>query len=341
MGSGNKIWSTAVDYFLVLGAVIGVGFASGKDIFVFFFSFGQGSILGLVSLGLLYIYLFFVIEYISKKLEINSYNEFNAKLFGKFCKITNVVLIINFTITSAGMLAGADYLFNTFFGIGYKIPSIIICIFGYFLLMGGIKRIKNISNIIIPLMVAIITINSIKNITPNNVNFVLTKENNMIAVYYALLFAVNNFVAALPILFQTRLKTKGKLCVVATICMVILLNILVLSSQNFSTEMPMLELSKNVSNSFYYVYFITIIFAVVSTFIISCFNCQQILSKNKSSKFVSLVVIITAMIISNFGYNFIVKYLYVLSGAISGLYVILILILIAVKLIRYKSNKKQ
>ena len=37
MRSGNKIWSTMVDYFLILGAIIGVGFASGKEICVFFF----------------------------------------------------------------------------------------------------------------------------------------------------------------------------------------------------------------------------------------------------------------------------------------------------------------
>ena len=42
MKGGNKLWSTVVDYFLILGAIIGVGFASGKEICVFFFDY-QGS----------------------------------------------------------------------------------------------------------------------------------------------------------------------------------------------------------------------------------------------------------------------------------------------------------
>ena len=81
MKGGFKLWSTIVDYFLILGAIIGVGFASGKEISVFFFDFGAFSILGLIAFGLLYIYLFFIIQHINKKLELNSYNEFNTKIF--------------------------------------------------------------------------------------------------------------------------------------------------------------------------------------------------------------------------------------------------------------------
>ena len=142
MKSGYKLWSTVVDYFLILGAIIGVGFASGKEICVFFFDFGGASLIGLFAFGLLYIYLFFVIQHISNKLKINSYDKFNAKMFGKLYKITNVVMLINFVITSAGMLAGADYLFETFFDFGYKIPSIILSVITFVLLIGGIEKIK-------------------------------------------------------------------------------------------------------------------------------------------------------------------------------------------------------
>ena len=35
-------------------------------------------------------------------------------------------MLVNFSITSAGMLAGADYMFKNFFGIGFKIPSLVL-----------------------------------------------------------------------------------------------------------------------------------------------------------------------------------------------------------------------
>ena len=84
---GGKLWSTVVDYFLLLSAVIGVGFASGKEIGVFFFNFGKMSFVSLICFGLLYIYLFYIVSYIKNKLELKSYNDFNAKIFGVLSKL--------------------------------------------------------------------------------------------------------------------------------------------------------------------------------------------------------------------------------------------------------------
>lgn len=339
MKGGLKIWSTIVDYFLILGAIIGVGFASGKEICVFFFDFGSASIVGLIAFGLLYIYLFLIIQHISKKLEINSYNEFNAKIFGSLCKFTKIVLIINFAITSAGMLAGANYLFAKFFGINYSIPSIVLSVITFVLLLGGISKIRIVANIIIPIMIAVIVINSLGNITPQNVNLDITMQNGVMAIYYGLLFGVNNFVAALPVLFETKMKTKGKLAVIFTICLIILLNILVFASNNFSTDMPMFELSVNVNKTFYYIYFITLVMALFSTLMICSYNMQNLLFKNKGIIPAILVVLIN-LILSTFGYGFIVKYLYVLSGIISGFYVIFLIIMMIIKLIKLSKNKQ-
>ncbi|MFQ6752083.1 MAG: hypothetical protein ACLRFL_00765, partial [Clostridia bacterium] len=332
MRGGNKLWSTIVDYFLILSAIIGVGFASGKEIYVFFFDFGGASILGLISFGLLYIYLFLVIQYISNKLKINTYSEFNQKIFGKLCKFTNIILLINFTITSSGMLAGADYLFETFFGIRFGIPSLILSIIAFVILLGGVKRIKAIANLIVPIMIFVIVINSIKNITPSNVHLEIIDKNIFMAIYYGLLFGVNNFVTAMPMLFQTKLRSRGKLISILTICIIILLNILVLAGGGFSSEMPMFELSQNVSIWFYYIYFATLILALTSTLIISSFNAREILSKGKSGKFVQAVVVLVNLIISKLGYSLIVKYLYVVSGIISGVYVLAMIIFIIIKL---------
>ena len=339
MKGGCKLWSTIVDYFLILGAIVGVGFASGKEICVFFFDFKGASILGLLSFFLLYLYLFFVIEHIKHKLSINSYDEFNKAIFGSCCKIINVVLLINFVITSAGMLAGADYLFETFLGIKYRIPSIILSALTLVLLLGGINKIKVISNIIVPLMIAVIVVNSIKNITPENVNLSITNQNHIMAIYYGLLFGVNNFVAAMPMLFETKLKRKEKLFVVITICIIILLNILVFASNNFITDMPMFELSANVNSVFYYVYFSTLVMAIFSALVICSYNSNNIISNNKKSIFSILVVIFLNLIISNLGYNFIVKYLYVISGVISGIFVVVLIVIIAIKSIKIKFKK--
>lgn len=337
----KSFFGAFVDYFLILSAIIGVGFASGKEIGVFFFDFGQASILGLISFTLLYLYLFFIIDYIKHKLSLNSYNEFNTALFGKFVKISNVVMVINFAITSAGMLAGADYLFETFFNVGYHIPSLVLSLIIFFLLIGGLGKIKFVSNLIIPIMISAIVINSIKNITPQNVNLPIVTQSGATAVYFGLLFGINNFVAALPIIFETKLKSKGKIAVILSISLIILLNILVLASNNFTTDMPMFELSANVSVWFYYVYFATLILALFSTLMICNYNMHIILFKGAKSKFCISIVLLINLIISGLGYSIIVKYLYVLSGIISSIFILLLLVLVVIKLIKLKFKTKK
>ena len=341
MKSGSKLWSTVVDYFLILSAIVGVGFASGKDIYEFFFRFDGASFIGLFAFGLLYIYLFFIIQHINRKLKLKSYSEFNQALFGKLCKISNIVMVINFAITCAGMLAGADYLFQTFFGIGHKIPSIVLSVVAFFILLGGIDKVKVVANIIVPIMIAVMVINSIANTTPQNVHLDISFKNGAMAIYYGLLFGVNNFVAALPVLFESKLKSKGKCFVILTICVVILLNILVLTGNKFSTAMPMFELSKNVSPLFYYIYFAALVMALFSTLIICSFNMQKIILKGKKSLFGLAVIVLFNLIFSNVGYANIVKYFYVVSGVISGIYILILVVLIIVKLIKLNLQNKK
>lgn len=338
---GGKIVSAIVDYFLILSAIIGVGFASGKEIYEFFFVFDGASLLGVLSFALLYIYLFFVVDYIKFKLKLNSYNEFNSVIFGKLTKITNVFILINFSITSAGMLAGADYLFMTFFGVGYKIPSLIISVLAFVIILGGIGKIKAVANFIIPLMIGAIVINSLQNINPQNVSLDINISSSFLAIFYGLLFGVNNYVASLPVLFETKQKKSGRLFVILSISLIILLNILVLASNDFATDMPMFEASASVSPWFYYIYFATLVLALFSTNLICSYNMHKIICNGKKSVFVAILIVLFNLILSNFGYNFIVKYLYVISGVISAVYVIVLIVMITIKLIKFKSKNKK
>ena len=80
------------------------------------------------------------------------------------------------------IMAGADYLFQTFFGIGYKIPSIILSICAFAILLGGIEKVKLIANIIVPIMIAVIVINSIEsfvNITKESQKNINCTANRM------------------------------------------------------------------------------------------------------------------------------------------------------------------
>ena len=77
--------------------------------------------------------------------------------------------------------------------------------------------------------------------------------------------------------------------------------------------------------------------ALFSTLIICSYNMQNLLVKNKGV-ITSLLVVFINLLLSTLGYAFIVKYLYVLSGIISGIYVIFLIIMITINLIKYKNK---
>ena len=91
--------------FLILATIIGAGFASGKEIYVFFTRFGVISFLNIIICFLLF--------YLSIKLYLNvgsSYKpknvlEANKLILGKNFKIFNVFYVACLFIVLAGMFA--------------------------------------------------------------------------------------------------------------------------------------------------------------------------------------------------------------------------------------------
>lgn len=331
MRSGEK-WSTIVDYFLILSAIMGVGFASGKEICVFFFDFGKYSVLGLLAFGLLYIYLFLMVDYIKNKLKVKTYDAFNERVMGKFCKVSNILLIVNFLILCAGMLSGADYLFIT--RGANRLPSIVLCILTFITLLSGIKGVRVCANIIIPVLLAVIVLNFVGNLKPNNVSLPEVKTSWVIAVFYGLLYGVNNFLPLLPTLFLCDFKKKGRVFTAVSITAIMLLCVLMFASNTFSTSMPMFELSKNISNKFYIVYFVALVMALFSTLMICSYNAYALICNNRKSVFVAGIVVMAIFSLSNFGYEFVIKYLYVVSAVASGVYVLILTIFVGFYLIR-------
>ena len=53
------------------------------------------------------------------------------------------------------------------------------------------------------------------------------------------------------------------------------------------------------------------------------------------------MIVLFNLILANLGYAFIVKYLYVVSGIFSGIYVVSLIILIAIKLIKFNRQKNK
>lgn len=127
--------------FSVVGAVIGAGFITGREIVRFFYG------LPVFAVVFTEFILFFLLFNFLMTVKNNKFIDF-------FVKVANIcVYIISFFII-ASMLGAIDSLFSEAFGLSRKIPigSILLLIFSTAICFGGIDKIEKANAVIVPFM---------------------------------------------------------------------------------------------------------------------------------------------------------------------------------------------
>ena len=104
----------------ILGAIIGAGFASGKEIVSFFGKYGYWVIPFLVLAAILFFFCFYIFSNLGKDIKPKSISDITSKIFGKAGVFVDFSFILSTFITLASMLAGCDSIGGIMFGDGYS-----------------------------------------------------------------------------------------------------------------------------------------------------------------------------------------------------------------------------
>ena len=146
--------------FVIIGTLIGAGFASGQEIYTFFFSYGIKGILGIIIsstiIGLTIYKTFKIIE----KNNIKNYKEFldffikNEKIKELINSIINIFILVSFYVMIAGFGAYLEQEINLNNFIGSSILAI-LCII---LFRTNINGIVKINEILIPILIAVVLV---------------------------------------------------------------------------------------------------------------------------------------------------------------------------------------
>ena len=146
--------------FVIIGTLIGAGFASGQEIYTIFFSYGIKGILGIVIsstiIGLTIYKTFKIIE----KNNIKNYKEFldffikNEKIKELINSIINIFILVSFYVMIAGFGAYLEQEINLNNFIGSSILAI-LCII---LFKTNINGIVKINEILIPILILVVLV---------------------------------------------------------------------------------------------------------------------------------------------------------------------------------------
>lgn len=309
------------DLFFLISGVIGVGFATGKEIAHFFLG-GRSLSIAIIIFFCVFVGLSWYILYIKHKHNINDLNQLNKFAFGKYYEIGNVVLIILFIVTNSAMLAGCDNIIKNYLGFDLPIASLFLSIITFFVALGGVDRIKQIANIVMPALILIIIVNA-----SCNINSHMDLQGSIsLDVIYPIIFCSENFITLISVLIKTKSNPKG-LSFLSGLVISLIVLISALAIGGLNADMPMLSLSKNLGNVFFSIYLFGVIFALFTTLEISAYHCLEVSCKSTRNKyFVLSTILLASQIVAYLGFNFIVKYLYSAIGILGAIYLIALII---------------
>ena len=322
---------------VLIGALIGAGFASGQEIYSFFYSYGLIGIVGLIVTGSLIgitIYKTLKIIYINK---IDNYNEF-LKIFIKNEKVTkaiNIILNILLLVTFYIMIAGFGAYFEQELGINKIMGSLLLAIISAIVFFTSVKGVLKVSEYIVPILILFIVLiggKNLVNIMPKYDIPIIKKGWFLSSISYC----SYNMILLIPVLISLRKQiTKEQnikyIAIITGILMIIMsmmIYMLLIKSdvEISSLEMPIVYIIREFFTKYKSVYAFIILSSIFTTAISIGIGLLQNISKNKTS-YTQFVVFmcITSLIISNFGFSKLVNLVYPFFGYLGIVQIILII----------------
>ncbi len=329
--------------FVIIGTIIGAGFASGQEIYTFFNKYGVKGLIGIFISIVLIAYIIYKTFKIILKNDINNYQEFienvmperllTNKMIGlTINNIINIFLLISFNI----MVAGFATYFMQELNISKWYGAILIAILAFITLSNNSNGVIKINTFLVPtiiLLIAFLGINKIEYTEIINQN----SKNSIYWILSSILYASYNSITLIPILIsiKNKIKTKSEsllLTIIVTIIMLILSIIIFLLmntfiSEIYKVEIPIVYIANTMGKGFKYMYGIVILMAIFTTAICAGYGFLNNVTKTKRSYlFCAAFICLVSILIGQMGFSNLINLLYPIFGYLGILQLIFIII---------------
>ena len=323
---------------VIIGTLIGAGFASGREIYLFFLKYGKLGQIGIVISGIftsLIIYL--VLKKVREK-QINNYSDLlevinprNKKMNKNIHIIVNIFLLISFYIMVAGFSAYIKqaYQFPTYLSSAF---FVLIC---YIVFQKSLQGMMKINSYLVPFLLLLILYLGIKNIPYliESKALIEIETRNSGFIISSLLYASYNSIILIPVLVTMKKYISSKeeinlISIFSGLLMIILsfaIYGLLLKGQFYvkELELPLLEITLEFGKIFQYIYGFVIIVSIFTSAISTGYSFLENISKDKREYKRNLVIMsIVGIFISNIGFSNLVQILYPLFGLLGLIQII-------------------
>ena len=321
--------------FVIIGALVGAGFASGQEVNIFFFSHGMKGMFGIIISSIL---MGFIIYYSLKlicKNNITNYKEFLDILLKSKSNLSNILKMIISTvintfilITFFIMIAGFGAYFDQEFGINSLIGSTLLAIICFIILMKNVEGVVKSSEVLVPCLIIFLLIIGFLNIKEIKLleiskYIIETSESNWILD--AILYCSYNSILLIPVIITLRnyIKNNKQIILVSILTTIITIILamtvfLILSRIDVdinNLEMPVVYVVSKMFKIFEIIYGFIILASIFTTSVsLGMSFLQNITSNKKRYPQILIIMCITAILVSKIGFSNLVNYLYPIFG---------------------------
>lgn len=202
--------------FVIIGTIIGAGFASGQEIYTFFNKYGEYGLIGLtISIALISVIIYKTFKNVMEN-KIDSYQEFlinimpqklknNKILIFTINNIINIFLLISFNIMVAGF---ATYFFQEL-SISKWIGAIIIAMLAFSIFSKSINGVIKINTYLIPTIIVLIVFLGINKINTIEI-FEQVDNTSLYWIISSILYTSYNSITLIPILVSLKNQISTK-----------------------------------------------------------------------------------------------------------------------------------
>lgn len=317
--------------FVIIGTMIGAGFASGQEMYLFFFSYGVEGLLGVLISSLIIGVVISKTFQVVNKYKVDAYKDFLDILIkkkGKIAPIINFVINLFILVTFFIMIAGFGAYFEQELGINSLIGSTILAILTFVIFMTSVKGVVKANELLVPLLIGFLILIGIINLKDIHFgelgNYIIqAKEGSFILS--AVLYSSYNSILLIPVLLTLKdyIRDKKQILTIAslsTIIIIILSIIVFLLLVRVDVDITKLEMPAVyvVSHSFKilrYLYGFIILGSIFTTTISLGTSFLQNVSENqKSYTQIAIIMCITSVLVSKIGFSNLVNLLYPFFG---------------------------
>lgn len=329
--------------FVIIGTMIGAGFASGQEMYLFFFSYGTKGLIGILISSLIIGFVIYQTFQLVSKYGIDTYKDFLDILIRKKSKlklIVNTIINIFILITFFIMIAGFGAYFEQEIGINSLIGSSLLAIATFIIFMTSVKGVVKANELLVPILIGflfVIGIINLKNLNLLELGNYISRSNTSSYILSAILYSSYNSILLIPVLLTLKNYIQNKkqilgIAIISTIVIVLLSIVIFLLLVRVDVditklEMPAVYVVTNMFKILRYVYGSIILGSIFTTAISLGTSFLQNVAKNKKSYTqIAVIMCITSVIISKIGFSNLVSLLYPIFGYLGLLQILKLMI---------------